>query len=51
MVHQIYLSKNTDRAATQGVNMTGKLESFRIDNIDIGGRNGQNNTVWFRNVF
>jgi len=31
--------------------MSGKLKGFRVDNVDIGGRNGQNQTVWLGDVF
>jgi hypothetical protein len=31
--------------------MAGEFERFRVDNVDICGRNSQDNTVRFGNVF
>lgn len=30
--------------------MASELESLRVDNIDIGGRNSKDNTVWFCDI-
>lgn len=51
MIHQINLGQDTDGPSAERVYMASKLESFRIDNVDIGGGNGKDNTVGLGDVF
>ena len=51
MVHQVKLRENSDGTFTLRINMTGQFQSFGVDDIDIRGRNGEDDAVRFRNVF
>lgn len=50
MVHQVKLRKDSDGTFTLRIDMTGQFQSFGVDYINIGGGNGKDNAVWFRNV-
>ena len=50
MVHKIKLGQDADGPAAQGIDMAGKLESFRVDNVDVGGGDGEDNAVGLGNV-
>ena len=50
MVHKIQLGEDTNRPLAHGINMAGQLQRFRVDKINVGGRNGKDNTVWLGNV-
>ena len=51
MVHQVNFSKDTDGSPTQGVDMPSQLQSFGVDYVDVGGGDGEYNTVGFGNIF
>lgn len=51
MVHKVELRENTDRSLAHGVYMSGKLQSLRIDEIDVCGRDRENDTVGLRDIF
>ena len=48
-VHQVELGQDADRASTLGIDGSGELERFRVCEIDIGGRNREDDTVASRN--
>lgn len=50
VVHEIELGQDTNGAAAEGIDMAGKLERLRVDNVDIGGGDGENDTVGLGNV-
>lgn len=50
MVHKIQLRENTDCALAGGIDMTGELERFGVDNVHVRRRNGKNNAVRLCNV-
>lgn len=45
MVHEIDLGQDTNSPPSQGVHIAGKLQGLRVDNVYIGGRDGENDTV------
>lgn len=45
MVHQIEFCEHTDRPLSHRVNLSSQFKSFRVDEIDIGGRHSEDNTV------
>lgn len=51
MVHKVDLGQDTDGSSAKRVNVTGKLESFRVDDINIGRRHSENDTVGLGDVF
>jgi hypothetical protein len=51
VVHQVQLCEDSDRPLSHGINMAGQLQRFRIDKIDVGRRDGENDTVRLRDVF
>lgn len=50
MVHQIELRENTDCALSLRIDLTSKLEGLRVDEILVGRRDSQNDTVRLRNI-
>ena len=50
MIHEIQLCKDTDGPLAHGVDMAGQLQSFRVDEIDVGGGDSEDDTVGLRNV-
>ena len=50
MVHEIEFGKHTDRALTSRVNISCEFERFRVHNIDIRRRDGEDDAIGFRNV-
>ena len=45
VIHQIQLGQNTNGASPHGVNMAGQLEGLGVDQIDVCGRDGEDDTV------
>ena len=50
VIHEINLCEDANGAAAEGIDMAGEFERFRVDNVDVCGRNGQDNTVGLGNV-
>ena len=46
MVHEIHLGQNANSSPAQRVDMAGKLESLRVYDIDVGGRDSEDDTIW-----
>lgn len=51
VIHQVKLGQDANGSAAQGIDMTGQLQGFRVDNVDICGRDSQDDTVGLGNVF
>jgi hypothetical protein len=51
VIHEIQLGENTDCPPTHGVNMAGQLQSFRVDEINVRGRDSKDHAVRLGNVF
>lgn len=45
VIHEIDLGQHPDCSDTQGVNMARKLQRLGIDNVNIGRRHGENDTI------
>jgi hypothetical protein len=50
VIHKIQLGEDTDCPLAHGINMAGQLQRFRVDKINVGGRNGKDDTVWLGDV-
>ena len=44
-IHEVQFSQNTNRSSALSVYRAGKLQRFRIRNVNIGGRDGKNDTI------
>lgn len=51
MIHEVNLCQDTNSPSAKGVNMAGEFEGFRVNDIDVGGRHGEDNTVRLGNIF
>jgi hypothetical protein len=51
VIHEIQLCEHANRPPSHRVHMPGQLESFGIDEIDVGRGNSEDDAVGFRNVF
>jgi hypothetical protein len=51
VVHEIQLGENTDCPPAHRVDMAGQLQSFRVDKINVRGRDSEDYTVRLGNVF
>lgn len=51
VIHKIQLGQHTNGPLPLWVDLAGKLESFRVDQVDIGRRDSEDDTVGFSNVF
>lgn len=51
VIHQVQFGEDPNRPFTHGVDMAGQLERFRVDQVNVGGRNGKDDTVRLGDVF
>lgn len=51
VVHKVQLGQHTNGPLPLWVDLACKLESFRVDQVDIGRRDSEDDTVGFSNVF
>jgi hypothetical protein len=51
MVHKVELCEHTNCSLALWINLASQLQSFRVNEVDIGWRYGQDDTVGFGNVF
>lgn len=50
VVHEINLCEDANGSAAERVDMAGEFQGFRVDNVDVCGRDGENNAVGLGNV-
>jgi hypothetical protein len=51
MIHEVDLCQDTNSPSAKGVNMAGEFKGFRVNDVDVGGRHGEDNTVRLGNIF
>lgn len=51
MVHQVDLGENTNCPAAKRIDMTGKFQGLRVNDVDVRRRHSQDNAVWLCDVF
>jgi hypothetical protein len=51
VIHKINLGQNSNGSSAKRVDMTGELEGFGVDDIDVGGRDREDDTVRLGDVF
>lgn len=50
VVHEIDFCEDTNGPPAHGIDMSGELQGLRVHDVDVGGRDSQDDTVGLRNV-
>ena len=50
VIHEVDFGEHPDRPSTDGIDISSQLQRFGVDNVHIGGRDGQDDTVGFGDI-